>query len=124
MSWCGRTLIAGPYLALCCSEADFEKALKHLKVVEKVPFLGSETANASTHSLVNREGNLCCIVCLGSTEGKTPIQVAALLIHEAVHVWREFRAWIGEKEPSSEFEAYSIQYIAQELMLAYAKELR
>lgn len=33
-----------------------------------------------------------------------------------VHIWQEVRTMMNEKEPSIEFEAYSIQKIAQDLM--------
>ena len=46
----------------------------------------------------------------------------ALLVHEAVHVWQAFCEDIGEKSPSDEFEAYSIQSISYELMTAYANK--
>jgi len=32
-----------------------------------------------------------------------------------VHVWQRIRQRMGEREPSIEFEAYSIQRIAQDL---------
>jgi len=38
-------------------------------------------------------------------------------------VWQEYSSRIGETNPSSEFEAYSIQAIAQRLMTAYADSL-
>lgn len=46
---------------------------------------------------------------------KDQIEVYGLLLHEAVHVWQKVKKLMGEKEPSSEFEAYSIQAIAQDL---------
>jgi hypothetical protein len=61
---------------------------------------------------------------LGSVaEGITGLQVAALLVHEAVHVWQLFRESIGEHGPSKEFEAYSIQAISQRLMERYRDSL-
>lgn len=50
------------------------------------------------------------------------IDVAALLVHEAMHVWQAFCEHVGEKSPSDEFEAYSIQSIFHELMTAYANK--
>ncbi|HCW3748771.1 TPA: hypothetical protein OXK62_003309 [Acinetobacter baumannii] len=59
------------------------------------------------------------IVQLGDTSERKPIEVYGLLLHEAVHVWQKIRKLMGEKEPSSEFEAYSIQAIAQDLFEMY-----
>ena len=47
------------------------------------------------------------------------VQVVGLLAHEATHVWQHVRDWMGEKSPSVEFEAYTVQAILQELLWAY-----
>lgn len=39
-----------------------------------------------------------------------------LIVHESVHVWQEVKRMMAEKEPSIEFEAYSIQKISQDLL--------
>lgn len=59
------------------------------------------------------------VVQLGDTSERKPIEVYGLLLHEAVHVWQQVRVLMGEREPSSEFEAYSIQAIAQDLFEMY-----
>ena len=45
-------------------------------------------------------------------------QVAALL----AHVWQQVCELIGEKEPSPEFEAYTIQYITYNLLEQYREQ--
>ncbi|MGN5766262.1 hypothetical protein ACNQO6_18125 [Acinetobacter calcoaceticus] len=59
------------------------------------------------------------VVQLGDTSGRDLIEVYGLLLHEAVHLWQQVRVLMGEREPSSEFEAYSIQAIAQDLFEMY-----
>ncbi|MGA6135893.1 hypothetical protein ACPER7_06255 [Acinetobacter dispersus] len=59
------------------------------------------------------------VVQLGETSGRDLIEVYGLLLHESVHVWQRIRKLMGEREPSSEFEAYSIQAIAQDLFEMY-----
>lgn len=59
------------------------------------------------------------IVQIGDTADKDQIQVYGLLLHEAVHIWQIVKRRMGEREPSVEFEAYSIQAIAQELFKMY-----
>lgn len=60
-----------------------------------------------------------CIVQLGDTQGKDLIVIYGLLLHEAVHIWQRTKQLMGEREPSVEFEAYSIQRIAQDLFFMY-----
>ncbi|MDV7388327.1 hypothetical protein R4446_11750 [Acinetobacter baumannii] len=59
------------------------------------------------------------VVQLGDTSERNLIEVYGLLLHEAVHVWQKIKKLMGEREPSSEFEAYSIQAIAQDLFKMY-----
>lgn len=59
------------------------------------------------------------VVQLGDTSERKLIEIYGLLLHEAVHVWQKVKNLMGEKEPSSEFEAYSIQAIAQDLFIMY-----
>ncbi|HCI7193934.1 hypothetical protein RKQ56_14815 [Acinetobacter baumannii] len=59
------------------------------------------------------------VVQLGDTSERKLIEIYGLLLHEAVHVWQKVKKLMGEKEPSSEFEAYSIQTIAQDLFKMY-----
>ncbi|GEA69115.1 hypothetical protein PA3_32730 [Acinetobacter pittii] len=59
------------------------------------------------------------IVQLGDTSERNLIEVYGLLLHEAVHVWQKIKKLMGEREPSVEFEAYSIQAIAQDLFEMY-----
>ena len=123
MKWLTRELITGPYLCLCVSEAEFLKAMRHCRITRDVPQWVSAGSNATTHTLETPDGGMAAIVCIQATDREAPIQVAALLVHEAVHVWQNWRESIGEHKPSSEFEAYGIQQIAQRLMQAYADGL-
>ncbi|MEB6681030.1 hypothetical protein [Acinetobacter lwoffii] len=61
------------------------------------------------------DGGKHCIVQLGDCSERTLIEVHGLLLHEAVHIWQRIKKLMGEDEPSIEFEAYSIQRIAQDL---------
>lgn len=119
MKWLDRSLLVSPYhYALCTKEKDFQKELKRLKIPKSdwPEFISSDHANANVHYF---EHSKCCIVCLGSTKGFTKIQVYALLVHEAVHIWQAIRDDIGERCPASEQEAYAIQSISQQLFGAY-----
>lgn len=124
MKWLNRDLIVGPYLVLCTTEADFHRVMKHCKVPRGNwgPWV-SDGADARTHELINPDGGHVAVVCIRVT-GQEPCQIAAMLVHEAVHVWQFHRDRIGERSPSMEFEAYSIQAISQRLFYAYAETLQ
>jgi hypothetical protein len=120
MKWLDRSLVISPiYYGLCNNEKDFKKELKRLGIPKNDrPDFISHNANATVH-FFESNGKTCSIVCVGCTEGRSKNEIAGLLIHEAVHIWQEIRINIGEKETSHEFEAYSIQTIAQKLIEAY-----
>ncbi len=123
LTWLSRRIAApGPYLTLCLSEAEFLAAMRHCKTTPLANWIKSEHAHAAAHYLSNK-GDLCTIVCLRGWEGRNPIEVAGLLVHEAVHTWQEYAARIGETRPGAEQEAYAIQAIAQELMAEFARRV-
>lgn len=118
--WCAP----GPYLTLVLSQAEFDAVLKKLKVPLGDPYTSTTHANATAHFLVSSEGQRCVIVALGPWEKRKPIEIAGLLVHEAVHVWQEYCDNIGERTPGSEQEAYAIQSIAQELMFEFERRIQ
>lgn len=73
----------------------------------------------------DKTDELCAIVSVSkaSQESCNAIEMAGLLVHEAVHVWQEYAKWIGEHSPATEQEAYAVQGISQELMAEYARRL-
>lgn len=76
--------------------------------------------------ILHKDGKALCIVTVAekTDENCDAIQIAALLAHEAVHVWQVMRDAMGERSPGVEQEAYSIQHITQELLNAYQKTRR
>lgn len=80
------------------------------------PFLSTEGAAAQVDFYSD---GAYAVVQLGDTSERKLIEIYGLLLHEAVHVWQKIKKLMGEKEPSSEFEAYSIQAIAQDLFKMY-----
>jgi hypothetical protein len=123
LKWLDRSLITGPYLCLALDEASFHKAFNHLKrpKANRPRWILNEYSHATVHTLENADGNLAAVVCLNIGD-HTGIQIACLLVHEAVHIWQEFAKRIGESAPSEEFEAYAVQAIAQRLMVSYAEQ--
>ena len=122
--WLDRRIAApGPYLALCLNENEFKAALRSLKIEDSSPWISNEWSSATTHHIRGSDGRAVVLVCMGQWEGRNPIEVAGLLVHEAVHVWQGYCEDIGEDEPGREQEAYAIQSIAQELMAEFARRM-
>lgn len=122
--WLDRNLIRSPYHpTLCTTPAGFAHVLKYLKVPQdQTPAFVTGGRNATVHYFESPQRNLCAVACISPTAEAEPIQIAALLVHEAVHIWQAVREDLNERSPSSEFEAYAIQAISQELMYEYARQ--
>lgn len=124
--WLGRDLLNSPiYFTLCTNTAQFNAELLGLKVPRDTwpSFLKTARANATAHFFTRPNGDVCCIVCVHPDTNRDQVEVAGLLVHEAVHIWQEARALIGESNPSPEFEAYAIQSISQRLMWEYRRQV-
>ncbi len=127
--WCDRNLVESPFrYALVTSEdAYYEECAKFgVSRMEAGVWLGKDSGATTSH-LVNDAGDKLIIVSIDAAraiaKSHSGIQVAALLVHEAVHVFQAVCRQIGEDSPSSEFEAYSVQWIAQELMEQYSAQV-
>lgn len=126
LEWLDRSLLTSPYhYALCLSEEAFHAELRRLKVPEerRAPWLKTSYCGATLHFFEESgSAGLCAIVCLRDDPKIEREQKYAILVHEAVHLWREIKAHIGEHDPASEEEAYAIQRIAQSLMYSYKEQ--
>ena len=123
-TWLGRRVAApGPCLTLVTSQDEFDAVLRHLKIPLGTPYLSSARADATAHFFDNQSGDSVAVVALGDTTGRSGVEIAGLLVHEAVHIWQTHRENIGETRPGQEQEAYAVQCIAQELMSEYARRL-
>ena len=124
LTWLGRRVAApGPYLTLVTSQDEFDAVLRHFKMPLGTPYLSSARADATAHFFDDQRGDSVAVVALGDTTGRSGVEIAGLLVHEAVHVWQEHCESIGETCPASEQSAYGVQSIAQELMAEYARRL-
>ena len=123
--WLSRSLMTMPmYLTLCTTQKQFSRELRHLKLARNAwpDFLATTHAHATTHFFVN-EGKESAIVCIHPAPERDQLEVVGLIVHEAVHVWQAVADNIGEKHPSSEFEAYGVQGIAQSLLGEYRRQI-
>lgn len=122
--WLDRTISLAPYFTLCLNQEQLDKALFHLEIKGSYPMFSNDHADASTLSMSNPEGELVCIVCMRRFENRSPIAIASLLVHEAVHIWQKWCKQFGERKPGIEQEAYAIQHISQTLMEDFSRQIR
>lgn len=95
--------------------------MRRLKVAEAVAFVNAGR-DATTHFL-DYEGRRTAIVCIRGWEARPMVEVVGLLVHEGVHIWQEVKDALGERSPSPEFEAYSVQWIVQQLIAEFVAQL-
>ncbi len=121
VNWCDRSMFQGPYYCLVTTPKLFRKELKRLGVPNDLAFTANESSNATCYEF-EKDGKTSFIVTIKGWKGADPIEVAGLLVHEATHIKQHVMRIIGEKNPSSEFEAYMMQNIAGNLMQAFKEQ--
>lgn len=122
--WLDRHIAApGPYLTLCLHEHELHAALRHIKYPGTLPWV-LPGKQATVHTLIPPKGGQTCVVCLDDWQGRDPIEVAGLLVHEAVHIWQAYCDQMGEHHPAAEQEAYAVQAISQELMWEFVRQTK
>lgn len=122
-NWLGRSLVESPiYYCLVTSEKECHQVLRKLKIPREMwsQWLTSD-ANVTFYE---KSDFKVAVVAIEINTDKDINQVNALLVHEAVHIWQKIKEELGEENPSVEFEAYSIQRIALELMSEYAHRVK
>lgn len=117
-----RVAKPGPYLTLCLSEAELAHAGRGLT---KQPLLFPRSGALCSTLSHCKTGELCALVSISENaqQNRNAIEMAGLLIHEAVHVWQAYAEHMGESKPGDEQEAYAIQAISQELLAEYARRI-
>lgn len=103
-------------LYLFMREADFHKHLKRNGIPDRAI---KPEADASTVVYSRPGAKTYIFVVMKSDAWKhkpSTSELAGLCFHEAVHVWQECCAQIGETSPGDEIAAYSIQEIGQWLL--------
>jgi hypothetical protein len=121
--WLDRGLLSGPHLMLCLNEADYRREVARLDVKPPDAWMATPQATATAHTFENvKAGKLVSIVCLRRDHELTGIELAGVLLHEAVHVWQRYCDWIAEDKPGDETEAYAIERIAVRLMHSYVEQ--
>lgn len=124
-NWLDRRIAPpAPYLCLCLSEDEYHQAMFELGAKPIHTWVKTPQASATAHYIEKYATHeLAVIVCMRDWEGRNPVEVAGLLVHEAVHIWQQYRDHIGEQNPGREQEAYAVQAVAQELMQEFARRM-
>lgn len=106
----------------CFDERAFAVEMKRLNV-EGAPVQWCAGAAAVVHFFEESTAGIIALMSFDAkaaqAAGMDGIVIAALLCHEAVHVMQESRRWMREKKPGSEWEAFTVQFVAQRFMEAY-----
>jgi hypothetical protein len=113
--------------ALCLSSDSLAALLEEEKVpVHKWPEFLNETDHAAVTHFIERDrhyNRTLLVVCMNPDKNSAfGLDTAALLVHEAVHIFQEMARYMSEKNPSDEFMAYSIQHISEELFAEYRRQ--
>lgn len=109
---------------LVVSDEDYYAECQNLGI--KRDDWGTPTAGSSaccTFFMPPASDEKVCIVAITDYMSKSGIQVAGLLCHEAAHIFQREMLDVGEGKPSDEFMAYTIQWIAQELMEQFCRQV-
>ena len=123
VNWCDRAMFRSPYYCLVTTEALFKQELKRLNIKGDLSYTNTETSNATCYEFESN-GKTSFVVTIKDWEGKDPIEVAGLIVHEATHIKQHVMRIIGEKNPSNEFEAYMMQNIAANLMQCFVEQTK
>lgn len=125
VDWLARDMIEGPYLCLVLSQEEYEDAMRDLGIsLADAGVWINPGYNGLVQTYRHKNGTNCNVVSIANHEGRGPIEVAGILVHEAVHVFQSICEMMGEHSPSKEFEAYSIQVIAMRLMSSYERKIK
>lgn len=111
--------------ALITTEKELVKHMQRLCIpINQYPTWPGTGCSGNTLEIINpRSGAYeTTIVCIDINSKMKPDELLSTIIHESVHVWQIIRETIGETNPSKEFEAYSIQTIADNLIFEYKRQ--
>lgn len=126
-AWLSRaTFSAVPY-TLVTSEAMLRDVLKDMDYPhpEREHMFGGNKDARAMCSWWGVDADWKAIVQIDGTnpDNHSPIDIAGALVHEAVHIWQRTMQVAGEDSPSKEFMAYGIEFISENLMREYSRQV-
>jgi hypothetical protein len=87
------------------SQEDWDEVKGALELTHE-PWIGEHAALC--HGLSRKS-----VICINPLSDAMPAELVGLAAHESTHAWQNLCEEMGEKSPSTEFEAYTIQSITQ-----------
>lgn len=109
-----------PYhYGFCPNKRAWDAEMKRLAIRERLPY--PELFDGRCTHFENAKSHNAMSIITIRPDCKSALHQVGIITHEAVHVWQAMRDAIGEAHPSIEFEAYSMQAIVQNLIMAYEK---
>jgi hypothetical protein len=107
----------GPFFyGLVTSEKDWLALLDEMKFSGTRPPWITPGSDATTHHLEKADGARAAVVCMRPDSGHSMLVETGLVVHECAHIWQYICQTMRENEPSSEFEAYTLQMIVMDLL--------
>lgn len=106
----------------CPSKKAYDRVIREMEVKDAPQY---PTSQGCTIHFEDRAGEVIVLVTVGEDDLKqSPHAVLMLLVHEASHVFDLLCVSMGEKRPSEEFKAYTIQMFASQLTASYIRTRR
>lgn len=120
--WCDRGFLP-LYYGFCPSATAWRYDMRKLEVDDPPPYPESDGHTWYFYNRTTGKGAAIVTIAdkLDAMGRKDPEAMIGLIVHETMHVWRHQRELIGEDKPSSEFEAYAMQFMVQQLYRAYCR---
>ena len=93
--------------------------MKHLKYDANAEWLAPNTKACVTHFESAKDGIVLVVSVRPSDDYP---DILGTLVHESVHIWQQYKKYIGETKPGKEQEAYAIEAIWRTLVDDYARQ--
>lgn len=117
--WCDRGFFPS-YYGFCPDEKSWRAEMRRLKQKEDYPVTDARVTTYTRDGLGDKPKLLQIVTINNNLDGKiNTIELAGLIVHEAVHVFQHICEDMGERSPSNEFQSYATQFIFQQLMSAF-----
>lgn len=89
----------------------FAREMRRINLDDEMPPFVLKKGGATTHFMRGDDGMLRMVITIEGHRKQTKAVVAALIAHEAVHVWEHVCDEMGGPDPQGEHAAYGVQWI-------------